>query len=65
MDLVIACRPPTLIGEQVANAIRMGWLDDLYDSFEILDYDVSSAVIPASAVGAPHIRSRLWWIARR
>ena len=32
-------------------------------SLEILGYAVRAEGLPASSVGAPHIRQRLWWVA--
>jgi len=63
VELVRELMPQTMFGEQVENAISHGWLDDLTDEFSGLGYEVASAIIPAAAVGAPHIRSRLWWVA--
>lgn len=65
LDLVRKCRPPILFGEQVANAIRHGWLDDLFDALEGCGYACGAAVLPACGVGAPHIRKRLFFGAVR
>lgn len=61
--LISECRPPVIFGEQVATAITKGWLDDVYEMLEAKGYAVGSAVLPASAVGAPHKRERLWFVA--
>lgn len=61
--LIQECRPPVIFGEQVANAISKGWLDDVYQGLEAEDYAVGSAVLPACSVGAPHKRDRLWFVA--
>ena len=61
--LIRECRPPTIFGEQVANAIAKGWLDDVYAGLEESGYAVGSAVLPACSVGAPHRRNRLWFVA--
>ena len=61
--LIRECRPPTIFGEQVAGAIRGGWLDAVYSSLEGEGYSLGSAVLPACGVGAPHIRQRLWFVA--
>lgn len=63
LELVKECRPATIIGEQVAAAIKHGWLDDLYSEMEACDYALGSAVIGAHSIGAPHIRQRLYWVA--
>lgn len=59
LDLIRECRPPTIFGEQVADAIGRGWLDDLFDALEGCGYACGAAVLPACSVGAPHIRKRL------
>lgn len=61
--LISECRPATIFGEQVASAIAHGWLDDVYQGLEAEGYAVGSAVLPACAVGAPHRRDRLWFVA--
>lgn len=61
--LVAECRPPIIFGEQVKNAIKWGWLDELYESMEALDYACGSSVLPALALGARHERKRLYWVA--
>lgn len=65
LDLVKECRPPVLFGEQVADAIRHGWLDDLFNALEGCGYACGAAVLPACGVGAPHIRKRLFFGAVR
>jgi DNA (cytosine-5)-methyltransferase 1 len=61
--LIDACRPGVLFGEQVSSAIRHGWLDLVCDDLEGAGYTVRAAVAPAGAVGAPHRRERLWFVA--
>lgn len=63
VELVRELKPNTCFGEQVESAISHGWLDDLHNEFGNMGYEVASAIIPAAAIGAPHIRSRLWWVA--
>lgn len=62
LRLIEECKPPTIFGEQVNAAITQGWLDDVYQGLEAQDYAVGSVVLPASAVGAPHRRERLWFV---
>ena len=62
-DLVRECRPPVIFGEQVSAAIRYGWLDQLQEDLEASDYSFGSVIVPASGVGAPHKRDRLWFVA--
>jgi len=62
LRLIKECRPSILYGEQVANAVSFGWLDDVYQGLEAENYAVGSAVLPACSVGAPHKRDRLWFV---
>ena len=61
LSLVKQCKPTLLFGEQVSNAIKSGWLDDLSVYLEDCDYAVGAAVLPACSVGAPHKRERLFF----
>lgn len=63
LGLVVALNPETVFGEQVANAIKWGWLDELCDSLENENYSVWSLVLPASAMSADHERKRIFWCA--
>lgn len=65
LNLIKECRPPIIFGEQVADAIRHGWLDDLLNALEREGYACGAAVLPACSVGAPHIRKRLFFGAIR
>jgi len=65
LGLVAALRPPVIFGEQVASAVtKDNWLDDLLDALEAEGYATGAAVLPACSIGAPHIRSRLWFTGR-
>ena len=61
--LIRECRPDTVFGEQVANAIGHDWLDHVSADLEGEGYAVGSIVLGAHSVGAPHIRQRLWFVA--
>jgi DNA (cytosine-5)-methyltransferase 1 len=61
--LVAECKPSVVFGEQVANAIKWGWLDEAFTSFEAINYACGAAVMPALVVGARHERKRLYWVA--
>jgi len=61
--LIRACRPPVVMGEQVAGKAGYGWLDGVLADLAGEDYAGRGVDIPACAVDAPHIRSRLYWIA--
>jgi len=65
LDLIRECKPGLIFGEQVADAIGKGWLDDLFDALEECGYACGAAVLPACSVGAPHIRKRLFFGAVR
>ena len=59
--LVAECRPPVVVGEQVASAAGRGWLAAVRADLEELGYAVGAADLCAAGVGAPHIRQRLYW----
>lgn len=59
--LIAERRPQYVFGEQVASAIKHGWLDRVYADLEGIGYTVGSAVLGAHSVGANHIRQRLYW----
>ena len=62
-NLIRECQPPTVFGEQVAAAIRFGWLDDLQTDFEREGYAAGAFVLPSGSIGAPHKRDRLFFVA--
>jgi DNA (cytosine-5)-methyltransferase 1 len=62
-NLIRECRPATVFGEQVANAIRFGWIDRLQADMEGEGYAVGFAVLGAHSAGRDHIRQRLFWVA--
>jgi len=65
LKLVRAVRPAAIAGEQVAQAVKKdAWLDDLLNALEEAGYATGAAVIPSCSVGAPHIRQRLWFVAK-
>lgn len=61
--LIAECKPPTIFGEQVARAVGAQWFDAVAHDLESIGYAAGAAVLPACAVGAPHIRERLWFVA--
>lgn len=61
--LIRDCRPPVVMGEQVAGAAGYGWLDGVRSDLEAEDYACRGVDIPACSVDAPHIRQRLYWLA--
>ncbi len=62
-SLIREFHPATIFGEQVEAAIGWGWLDAVFADLESEGYACASAVLPACAVGARHIRNRLWFVA--
>ena len=60
--LIRACRPPVVVGEQVAGAAGYGWFDGVSADLEGEGYASRAVDIPACAVDAPHIRQRLYWV---
>ena len=63
--LIHGGRPPVVVGEQVAQRAGYGWLDRVRADLASEDYACRGVDIPACAVDAPHIRSRLYWVAVR
>lgn len=61
--LIAACRPPVVMGEQVAGAAGYGWLDGVRSDLAREGYASRGVDIPACAIDAPHIRQRLYWVA--
>lgn len=62
-ELIKACKPPVIFGEQVDAAIKHEWLDTVAKDLESDCYTFGAGIIPAAGIGAPHIRKRLWFIA--
>ena len=61
--LIRECRPPVVFGEEVAAAVRWGWMDLVQGDLEREGYAVGFAVLGAHSVGAPHLRQRLFFVA--
>lgn len=61
--LISASRPPVVMGEQVAAAAGRGWWDQVSGDLDGIGYASRAVDIPAAAVGAPHLRHRLWFVA--
>ena len=60
--LIAETRPKWVIAENVS-ALRSRGLDEVLGSLAALGYDAEWHCIPASAVGAPHRRDRIWIVA--
>jgi len=63
MRLIRVSKPTWFIGENVPGIIPM--LDPILEDLEGEGYQWQSFLIPASTIGAPHKRERLWIIAHR
>lgn len=61
--LIRAARPAIVMGEQVPTAAGRGWWDEVADDLEGDGYACRALIVPASGVGAPHKRERLWFVA--
>ena len=61
--LIRACRPPVVVGEQVAGAAGYGWFDGVAVDLGSEGYASRAVDIPAAAVDSPQIRQRLYWVA--
>jgi DNA (cytosine-5)-methyltransferase 1 len=63
IELIGGGKPSIVFGEQVANAIKWGWLDEAFGNLEAKNYTCGAAIIPALSIGAKHERKRLYWVA--
>lgn len=61
--LIEVLRPDCIFGEQVPDAIKLGWLDEVSADLEGCDYAVGTAVLSACVVEARQERERLWFVA--
>lgn len=62
-QLIAQCRPPVVMGEQVAGKAGYDWFDGVAADLEAEGYASRAVDIPACAIDAPHIRQRLYWVA--
>lgn len=60
--IVADVRPRWCLFENVAGHVTLG-LDQVWDDLEGIGYSCRAIIVPASAVGAPHRRDRVWIIA--
>jgi len=59
--LIRACRPVTVMGEQVASKDGLAWLDIVHADLEGQGYTFGALDLCSAGLGAPHIRQRLWF----
>ena len=64
LRIISECRPRYVVGENVRGAISLA-LDEVQRGLEAENYEVRTFLIPASAVGAPHQRERVFIIGVR
>jgi DNA (cytosine-5)-methyltransferase 1 len=55
--------PDVIFGEQVEGPAGRAWLDLVFADLEGIGYSCGAVVSPAAGVGAPHIRSRIFFVA--
>lgn len=63
--LISACRPPFVFGEQVSGPDGRTWCAGVRADLEGIGYRFDALSICAAAVGAPHVRERIYWGAER
>lgn len=61
--LAAACKPPVVLGEQVASKLGREWLSGVHAQMETLAYDFGSSDLCSPGVKAPNLRQRLYWVA--
>lgn len=64
-NLIRECKPTVIFGEQVAGKAALEWMDVVQNNLESEKYAVGTFDICAASVGAPHVRQRLWFVAKR
>jgi DNA (cytosine-5)-methyltransferase 1 len=62
LRLIRACWPAFVVGEQVAAAVGLNWLDGVLADLEDIGYAGRAVVLPACAVDSPQPRDRLWFV---
>jgi DNA (cytosine-5)-methyltransferase 1 len=63
--VVSAVRPGFVILENVPGLVSSGAIWDIHDDLASLGYRIEATCLPASAVGAPHLRKRIFIVAYR
>ena len=61
--LIAECRPAIVFGEEVGGPLGRAWMSAVRLDMEAMGYACGCADLPASSIGAPHIRQRLYWMA--
>lgn len=61
--LIEQCKPPTVVGEQVASKDGLGWFDLVSADMEGARYSIGASDLCAAGFGQAHIRQRLYFVA--
>ena len=63
MFRIIRCvHPQWVVFENVANLVRMEEYSNIHTDMDTEGYDTISLLLPASGIGAPHLRKRLFMV---
>lgn len=65
IEAVKAKKPDYVLWENVTGALTKGAYDVLLDALNEADYSTSSVILPASSLGMPHKRARIFVFAER
>lgn len=65
LRVVEVYRPAWVVAENVPGLISLGLLDDVLGDLDAAGYEATAVVFPAAAVGAPHLRERVFVVAHR
>ena len=60
--LITQCRPPIVLGEQVASKDGLNWFDLVSSDMEGAGYAVGASDLCAAGFGGAHIRQRLYFV---
>lgn len=60
--LIDQCRPPVVLGEQVASKDGLAWLDLVQADLEASNYAFGASDLCAAGFGGAHIRQRLYFV---
>lgn len=61
-NLIEQCKPPIVVGEQVASKDGLGWLDLVSTDMESADYSFGTSDLCAAGFGEAHLRQRLYFV---
>lgn len=61
-DLIAQCKPPRVVGEQVASKAGRVWLDTVSADLEALDFVFGASDLCAAGFGGAHLRQRIYFV---